>query len=65
VELEGDPAKVIAELLAQNTSLRYEGAALSAKLKGILEEIDLVRQMDQSKNIPPNVLEMLSKLDIR
>ena len=65
MELDGDPAKVIAELLAQNTSLRYEGAVLSAKLKGIREEIDLIRQMGESRNIPPELLEMLSKLDIR
>jgi hypothetical protein len=65
VELDGDPAKVIAELLAQNTSLRYEGAVLSANLKEIMKEIELVRQMEQSRNIPPDLLEMLSKLDIR
>lgn len=68
MELAGNsvnPRDLIDELLNQNTSLRMEAASLSAKLRELKTEVDLMRQMEQSRNIPPDVIEMLAKLDIR
>ena len=60
--MEADPSKVIEELLKQNTELRLELAVLSAMKK---QQDDLDVQMKQSQNIPPEAMELLSKLDIR
>lgn len=62
VKMETDPAKIIEELLDQNASLRLELAILSAMKK---EQDELEAKMQDSQNIPPEALEMLSKLDIR
>ena len=54
--------KVIQDLLTQNAQLRLEAAILRATID---EEDEIARQMEQSRNIPPEALEILSKLDIR
>lgn len=56
---------LVEELLNQNSELRTEQASLKAVLKEVSEELNLLIQMKQSQNIPPEALEMLSKLDIR
>lgn len=60
--MEADLKKVIEELLDQNAQLRLELAVLSS-MKKQLEEIE--EQMKASQNIPPEAMELLSKLDIR
>lgn len=60
--MEPDPKQIIDELLAQNSSLRLEIAVLSAMKK---RQDDIERQMENSKNIPPEAMELISKLDIR
>lgn len=60
--MEPDPKQIIDELLAQNSSLRLEIAVLSAMKK---QQDDIERQMENSKNIPPEAMELISKLDIR
>ena len=57
--------QVISDLLDQNTTLRYELAALKATLKSLSEELDIQKQMQNSRNIPPEVWDVISKLDIR
>jgi regulator of replication initiation timing len=56
---------VIADLLEQNTKLRFELSVLRAMVKEQEEQDDIEAQMRQSQAIPPHVAEMLSKLDIR
>jgi len=58
-------SQVIANLLQQNAELRLEFAVLRHQAEELSKELDIQRQMIQSTNIPPDVLEMLSKLDIR
>lgn len=65
MELEQDPQAILASLLQQNTELRLEYATLQAQIADLTKELDIQRQMRESQNIPPHVLEMLSKLDIR
>ena len=60
--MKPDPKQIIDELLAQNSSLRLEIAVLSAMKK---QQDDVERQMENSKNIPPEAMELISKLDIR
>lgn len=60
--MEMNVEKVISDLLEQNARLRLELAILRAT---IATEEEIQRQMEQSRNIPPEALEMLSKLDIR
>lgn len=60
--MEANVEKIIADLLNQNAQLRLEAAILRASVDQIN---DIERQMEQSQNIPPEALEMLSKLDIR
>jgi len=60
--MEPDVNNIISELLEQNKKLQLELAMLKAL--GAQQE-QLNKQMEQSKNIPPEALEMLSKLDIR
>ena len=57
--------QIISDLLNQNTELRYEVAALKATLKSLSEELDIQKQMQNSRNIPPEAWELISKLDIR
>lgn len=54
--------KIIQDLLVQNAQLRLEAATLRATLE---EEAELERKMEESKNISPEIMEVLSKLDIR
>jgi regulator of replication initiation timing len=56
---------IVNDLLDQNGRLRLEIASLKAALKLEAREAQLVSSMKQSQNIPPEALEMLSKLDIR
>lgn len=65
MELEQDPQALIASLLQQNTELRLEYATLQAQVADLAKELDIQRQMRESRNIPPHVLELISKLDIR
>lgn len=60
--MEANPTDIIEQLLDQNAQLRLELAVL-ASLKKQQEDIDA--QMKQSQNIPPEAMELLSKLDIR
>lgn len=60
--MEVDLSTVIAELLNQNTALRLELAVLSA-LKKHQDDIDA--QMKQPQDLSPEMMELLSKLDIR
>ena len=60
--MEANPTDIIEQLLDQNAQLRLELAVL-ASLKKKQEDIDA--QMKQSQNIPPEAMELLSKLDIR
>lgn len=60
--MEPDANKVISHLLEQNKELQLELAVLRAMSS---QQKELNQQMEQSKNIPPEALEMLSKLDIR
>lgn len=60
--METNPEKVIADLLNQNTQLRFEAAVLRATLQ---EAAEIEQKMKQSQNFPPEALEVLSKLDIR
>lgn len=60
--METDPQKVIADLLTQNAQLRLEIAVLRAAIQ---HEEEIMQKMKESRNIPPEALEMLSKLDIR
>lgn len=62
VSMKTDLQKIINDLLNQNAQLRLEVAWLRAAVE---EQKDIERQMEQSRNIPPEALEMLSKLDIR
>jgi regulator of replication initiation timing len=54
--------KVIADLLTQNAQLRLEAAILRATIE---HETEIELQMAESRNLPPEAMEMLSKLDIR
>lgn len=54
--------KVINDLLTQNAQLRLELAILRTMAE---EEAELMRQMEESRNITPEVMEILSKFDIR
>ena len=56
---------LVNELLDQNSQLRMEIASLKTALKAEVKELELLQQMIQSRNIPPDVWEKLSKLDIR
>lgn len=56
---------IINELLDQNSQLRMEIATLKTTIKNEIKELELLQQMNQSRNIPPDVWERLSKLDIR
>ena len=60
--METDPSKIIDELLDQNVKLRFELAVLTAMKK---QQDDVNTQMQQSQNIPPGAMELISKLDIR
>jgi regulator of replication initiation timing len=60
-----DMDDIVNDLLDQNGRLRLEIASLKAALKLEAREAQLVSSMKQSQNIPPEALEMLSKLDIR
>jgi regulator of replication initiation timing len=60
--MEPDVNNIISELLEQNKKLQLELAMLKAL--GAQQE-QMNKQLEQSKNIPPEALEMLSKLDIR
>lgn len=64
MELE-QPNRVIDELLRQNAQLRFDIAVQHALLTSLSEELELLRQMQESQHIPPDLAEMLSKLDIR
>lgn len=60
--MEPSPEKIIEQLLDQNSSLRLELAVLSALVRQ-QQEID--DQLNQSREIPPEAVELLSKLDIK
>ena len=60
--MQANNEKVVLDLLEQNMQLRLEAAVLRAAIQEIQE---LEQKMQQSQNIPPEALEMLSKLDIR
>ena len=60
--MQTDPSKVIEELLDQNAALRLELAVLAA-MKKQMEEIE--QQMSQPQEVSPELMEMISKLDIR
>lgn len=60
--METNPGKIINDLLNQNAQLRLEIAVLRA---AISDAEDLEIKMQQSQNIPPEALEILSKLDIQ
>lgn len=62
VKMDMNVEKVIADLLAQNAQLRLEAAVLRATIE---HEDEIERQMAESRNFPPEAMEMLSKLDIR
>lgn len=64
-EQEVDVQELVNELLDQNSELRLEIAKLKAVLKMETRELGMLQQMRQSQNIPPEVWERLSKLDIR
>lgn len=64
-EQEVDIQDIVNNLLDQNSELRLEIAQLKALLKSETQELALLQQMKQSQNIPPEVWERLSKLDIR
>lgn len=64
MELE-QPDRVIDELLRQNVQLRFDIAVQHALLTSLSEELELLRQMQKSQHIPPDLAEMLSKLDVR
>lgn len=57
--------EIVNNLLDQNSQLRLEIAQLKSVLKTETKELGLLQQMRQSQNIPPEVWERLSKLDIR
>ena len=61
----GQPERVINELLQQNAQLRLDIAVQQALLASLSQELELLRQMRASQRIPPDLAEMLSKLDIR
>ena len=61
----GQPERVINELLQQNAQLRLDIAVQQALLASLSQELELLRQMRSSQHIPPDLAEMLSKLDIR
>lgn len=63
MELE-QPERVINELLQQNTQLRLDVAVQQALLASLSQELELLRQMQASQRIPPDVAELLSKLGI-
>lgn len=61
---------IVSELLQQNSNLRFELAVLRAALANKQREFekDIESQMLQSQSLdslPPEVIEMISKLDIR
>lgn len=60
--MQTDPSKVIEELLDQNAALRLELAVLAA-MKKQMDEIE--QQMLQSQEVSPEIMEMISKLDIQ
>jgi hypothetical protein len=57
-----EATELLEELLNQNSQLRLELATLSA-LKKKMDGLE--KRMEQSQQIPPEAMEMLSKLDIR
>ena len=56
---------IIAQLVDQNSQLRLELAAARAQLAELGKELDVLEQMKSSQAIPPEALELISKLDIR
>lgn len=62
---EVDVQEVVAGLLKQNAELRLEIATHAGMIKSLSKELELARQMKQSQTIPPDLAEMLSKLNIR
>lgn len=60
-----DSEQVINELLDQNAQLRIEIANLRSVFVSEAKEFQLLQQMKNSQNIPPEAMEMLSKLDVR
>lgn len=60
-----DKNDLVNDLLDQNSQLRLEIAALRASIKTEAKELQLLRQMQQSRDIPPELWEKISHLDIR
>lgn len=62
---EANKQDLVEELIDQNSQLRMEIASSKAVLKALSNEFVLLQKMKNSQNIPPDVWEKLSKLDIR
>jgi hypothetical protein len=60
-----DLQKIIVDLLDQNVGLRLELAMLRAAIQQVQERNEQNFADNASSNIPPEALEMISKLDIR
>lgn len=60
-----DKNDLVNDLLDQNSQLRLEIAALRASLRAEAKELQLLQQMQQSRNIPPELWEKIAHLDIR
>lgn len=63
-KMETDVQKVVENLLEQNKQLRLEAAVLKVQLDD-LREIQEKMNQSRSSNFTPEVMEMLSKLDIK
>lgn len=56
---------IIHQLIEQNSQLRLEIATLRTAFIEIAQEFMIAKQMKESRNISPDILEKLSQLDIR
>ena len=64
-DTSADNEAIINELLDQNSELRLEIASLRAEFKRLGKQLQLLEGMKQSQQIPDDILEKISKLDIR
>ena len=60
-----DSKALLEELIQQNSLLRLEIAQLRVVLKQAVEQLRTESQIEQSRNIPPEILERIAQLDIR